>query len=51
MKFTEWLLLNMSVTLNELLTFTQNQVMDGVIDDRYDNHQVDNPTEIFTEMK
>ena len=36
---------------NELVALTQNKVMDGMIDQRYDNHQADNPTQVVTMMK
>ena len=36
---------------NELVAFTQNKVMDGMIDQWYDNHQDDNPTWVVTVMK
>jgi len=36
---------------NELVALTQNKVMDGMIDQWYDNHQANNPTQIVTVMK
>ena len=36
---------------NELVALTRNKVMDGMIDQWYDNHQANNPTQIVTMME